>query len=72
MIPSLSTVEKISKALGVALNQFFIPDASPEILFEDPFIHGLQPFLRQLDCEQWQSVLQSLAAINRGNHFLIS
>ncbi len=64
MTPSLNTVEKISKALGVALNDFFIQDTSQEALLEDPFIHGLQPFLRQLDCKQWQSVLQRLAAIS--------
>ncbi len=58
MTPSLGTVEKISKALGIGLNNFFIPDVSREALLEDPFIHGLQLFLRQLDGEQWQSVLQ--------------
>jgi transcriptional regulator with XRE-family HTH domain len=64
MTPSLGTVEKISKALGIALNNFFVSDLSREALLEDPFIYGLQPFLRQLDGEQWQSVLQRLAAIN--------
>jgi len=31
---------------------------------EDPFIQGLRPFLRQLDWEQWQSILKRLAAIS--------
>jgi hypothetical protein len=33
-------------------------------LLEDPFIQGLRPFLRQLDWEQWQSILKRLAAIS--------
>jgi hypothetical protein len=33
-------------------------------LLEDPFIQGLRPFLRQLDWEQWQSILKRLQAIS--------
>ena len=54
MTPSLGTLEKISEALGVGLNRFFIPESNGEALLEDPFIQGLRPFLRQLDWEQWQ------------------
>jgi transcriptional regulator with XRE-family HTH domain len=64
MTPSLGTLEKISEALGVGLNRFFIPESNGETLFEDPFIQGLRPFLRQLDWEQWQSILKRLAAIS--------
>jgi transcriptional regulator with XRE-family HTH domain len=35
-----------------------------EALLEDAFIQGLRPFLRQLDWEQWQSILKRLAAIS--------
>jgi transcriptional regulator with XRE-family HTH domain len=66
MTPSLGTLEKISEALGVGLNRFFIPESNGEALFEDPFIQGLRPFLRQLDWEQWQSILKRLQAI--GDH----
>ena len=64
MTPSLGTLEKISEALGVGLNRFFVPESNGEALLEDPFIQGLRPFLRQLDCEQWQSILKRLAAIS--------
>jgi transcriptional regulator with XRE-family HTH domain len=64
MTPSLGTLEKISEALGVGLNRFFVPETNGETLLEDPFIQGLRPFLRQLDWEQWQSILKRLAAIS--------
>lgn len=64
MTPSLGTLEKISEALGVGLNRFFIPESDGEALMEDPFIQGLRPFLRQLDWEQWQSILKRLEAIS--------
>jgi transcriptional regulator with XRE-family HTH domain len=64
MTPSLGTLEKISEALGVGLNRFFVPESNGEALMEDPFIQGLRPFLRQLDWEQWQSILKRLAAIS--------
>ncbi len=64
MTPSLGTLEKISEALGVGLNRFFVPESNGEALLEDPFIQGLRPFLRQLDWEQWQSILKRLAAIS--------
>ncbi len=64
MTPSLGTLEKISEALGVGLNRFFIPETNGESLLEDAFIQGLRPFLRQLDWEQWQSILKRLAAIS--------
>src|ERR1700677_5123001 len=64
MTPSLGTLEKISEALGVGLNRFFVPESTGEALLEDPFIQGLRPFLRQLDWEQWQSILKRLQAIS--------
>jgi transcriptional regulator with XRE-family HTH domain len=64
MTPSLGTLEKISETLGVGLNRFFVPETNGEALLEDPFIQGLRPFLRQLDWEQWQSILKRLAAIS--------
>jgi transcriptional regulator with XRE-family HTH domain len=67
MTPSLGTFEKLSGALGVGLNRFFVPESNGEALLEDPFIEGLRPFMRQLDREQWQSILMRLAAIS--DHF---
>ena len=64
MTPSLGTLEKISEALGVGLNRFFVPESTGEALMEDPFIQGLRPFLRQLDWAQWQSILKRLQAIS--------
>ncbi len=64
MTPSLGTLEKISEALGVGLNRFFIPESTGEALLEDPFIQGLRPYLRQLDWEQWQGILKRLQAIS--------
>lgn len=64
MTPSLGTLEKISEALGVGMNRFFVPQSNGEALMEDPFIQGLRPFLRQLDSEQWQSILKRLQAIS--------
>ena len=49
MTPSLRTLEKISEALGVGLNLFFVPEPKGEGLLEDPFIQNLRPFARQLD-----------------------
>src|SRR5260370_2761486 len=63
MTPSLGTLEKISEALSVGLNRFFIPESDGEALMEDPFIQGLRPFLRRLAWEQWQSLLKRLQAI---------
>src|SRR6266446_462442 len=68
MTPSLGTLEKISEALNVGLNRFFIPESDGEALLEDPFIQGLRPFLRQLDWEQWQSILKRLQAISDHIH----
>jgi transcriptional regulator with XRE-family HTH domain len=64
MTPSLGTLEKISGALGVGLNRFFVPMSNSEALLQDAFIRELRPFLRQLDWKQWQSILERLAAIS--------
>src|ERR1017187_1395740 len=64
MTPSLGTLEKLSEPLGVGLNRFFLPETNGETLFEDPFIQGLRPFLRQLDWTQWQGILKRLQAIS--------
>ena len=64
MTPSLGTLENISEPLGIGLNRFFVRETNGETLLEDPFIQGLRPFLRQLDWEQWQSILKRLAAIS--------
>lgn len=64
MTPSLGTLEKIAESLGVGLNRFFIPATKSEALLEDPFIQGVRPFLRQLDFNQWQSILKRLQAIS--------
>jgi transcriptional regulator with XRE-family HTH domain len=63
--PSLGTLEKISEVFGIGLNRLFVPETNGETLLEDPFIQELRPFLRQLDWEQWQSILKRLAAISK-------
>src|SRR6202158_6141211 len=68
MTPSHGALEKISQALNVGLNRFFIPESDGEALLEDPFIQGLRPFLRQLDWEQWQSIQKMLKAISAHVH----
>jgi transcriptional regulator with XRE-family HTH domain len=70
MTPSLGTLEKISEALGVGLSRFFVPKTNGIDLLEDPFVQGLQPFLRQLDWKQWQFILKRLTAI--GDHVALS
>src|SRR5258706_16025500 len=64
MSPRHGTLEKISEALGVGLYRFFVPESNGEALLKYPFIQGLRLFLRQLDWEQWQSILKRLAAIS--------
>jgi transcriptional regulator with XRE-family HTH domain len=64
MTPSLATLERISEALGISLNRCFVPMSDSEALLEDPFIRGVRHFLRQLDWEQWQSILKRLVAIS--------
>ncbi len=64
MTPSLGTLEKISEALSVGLNRFFVPESNGEALMEDPFIQGLRPYLKQLDYMQWQGILKRLQAIS--------
>ena len=64
MTPSLASLEKISEGIGVALNHFFAPLSEGEALVGDLFIQELRPFLRRLDWEQWQSILNRLAAIS--------
>lgn len=64
MTPSLGTLEKISEALSVGLNRFFVPESNGEALMEDPFIQGLRPYLKQLDWMQWQGILKRLQAIS--------
>jgi transcriptional regulator with XRE-family HTH domain len=64
MTPSLGTLEKISEPLGIGLTRFFVPETNANTLLEDPFIRLLRPFLRQLDWEQWHSILKRLAAIS--------
>src|SRR6202049_2940806 len=64
MTPSRGPLEKIAEALGVGLNRFFIPESNGEAVLEDPFIQGLRPFLRQLDFDQWQSLLKRRRAMS--------
>ena len=64
MTPGLATLEKLSDALGVSMNRFLVPESSGEAFLGDSFIQGLRPFLRQLDWEQWKSILKHLASIS--------
>ena len=65
MTPSLAALEKLSDALGVSMNRFLVPESSGEAFLGDSFMQGLRPFLRQLDWEQWQSILKDLASMSR-------
>lgn len=60
MTPSLGSLEKIADALGVGLNRLFVREILGEIILEDPFIQELTPFLRRLDRNQCESILQRL------------
>jgi transcriptional regulator with XRE-family HTH domain len=66
MTPGLRTLEKLSGALGVDLNSFFVPISNGEALLSDPYMQKLQPFFQKLHWEQWQFILKRLAAIH--NH----
>ena len=65
MTPGLRTLEKLSVALGVDLNQLFVPVSKGEAL-PRPHMQKLQPFIQKLDWEQWRFILKRLAAIH--NH----
>jgi transcriptional regulator with XRE-family HTH domain len=64
MTPSLATLERISEALDISLNLFFIPMSNGEALLEDPFIQEVRPLLQQIVWDQWQAILTRLAAIS--------
>jgi transcriptional regulator with XRE-family HTH domain len=65
-IPSIATLEKIAKAIGIGVYRFLAPETTSQTVLEDPFIWDLRPLFLQLDWEQRQSILRRLAAIS--NH----
>lgn len=61
LTPGLSTLEKLSEALGVGLGRF-LTESNAEMLLEDPFIRGLRPLLPRLNVQHRQLILQTLQA----------
>jgi transcriptional regulator with XRE-family HTH domain len=66
MTPSLGTLEKISEALGIGINRFFLAQSNSATVLDDPFILELLPFTRRLDHDQRQFIAKCIAAI--GTH----
>lgn len=60
-IPGISTLEKLSKALGVGLNRL-LTKSGTEMLLEDPFVQKIQPLLPRLNLEHRQLILKTLQA----------
>jgi transcriptional regulator with XRE-family HTH domain len=67
-VPGISTLEKISEALGVGLSRF-LTKSDAEMLLEDPFVRSVRGFLPHLNSEHRQLILKTLEAApqNRRN-----
>jgi transcriptional regulator with XRE-family HTH domain len=61
MIPGISTLEKISEALGVGMRRF-LTKSDFEMLLEDQFVQKIQPLLPRLNLEHRQLILKTLQA----------
>ena len=61
MTPSLGTLEKMSDALGLRLDIFFIADNV--LLLEHPFIRVIIPYLWDLNHAQWLGILERMAEL---------
>src|SRR5216684_1632453 len=60
-VPGISTLEKISEALGVGLGRF-LTKSDFEMLLEDPFVRSVTGFLPRLNIEHRQLILKTLQA----------
>jgi transcriptional regulator with XRE-family HTH domain len=58
-VPGISTLEKLSKALGVGLGRL-LTKSDFEMLLEDPFVRNVQGFLPSLNLKHRQSILETL------------
>ena len=68
IIPGISTLEKLSQALGVNLTRLLAKSDS-EMLLEDPFVRSVQGFLPRLNLKHRELILRTLQAApqNRRN-----
>jgi len=60
-IPCISTLEKLSDALGVSLTRF-LKKSDSEMLLEDPFVRSVTGLLPHLNSEHRQLILKTLQA----------
>jgi transcriptional regulator with XRE-family HTH domain len=60
-VPGISTLEKLSEALGVSLTRF-LTTSHAEFLLEDPFVRTVQGLLPRLNLEHRQLILKTLQA----------
>jgi transcriptional regulator with XRE-family HTH domain len=58
-VPGISTLERISEALGVGLGRF-LTKSDFEMLLEDPFVRSVRAFLPRLNSQHRQSILRTL------------
>lgn len=63
MTPGLDVLERLADGLGVGIERLFIQEDGLEALIEDPFVRAVLPFLKRLSQQQWEQVLERLAAI---------
>jgi transcriptional regulator with XRE-family HTH domain len=59
IVPGISTLEKISEALGVGLARF-LTKSDFEMLLEDPFVRSVQGLLSRLNFQHRQLILKTL------------
>lgn len=60
-LPGISTLEKLSEALGVGLNRL-LTKSGAEMLLEDPFVQKIQPLLPRLSDASRRQILKTLQA----------
>jgi len=58
-VPGISTLEKLSKALGVGLGRL-LTKSNFEMLLEDPFVRNVQGLLPSLNLKHRQLIVETL------------
>jgi transcriptional regulator with XRE-family HTH domain len=61
IVPGISTLEKISEALGVGLSRF-LTKSNTGLLLEHSFVRSIRGLLPHLNSEQRQLILKTLQA----------
>jgi transcriptional regulator with XRE-family HTH domain len=59
--PGISTLEKLSQALGVSLGRF-LTKSDAEFLLDDPFVRSIQGLLPRLNLRHRELILKTLQA----------